>query len=128
VQARGPDWIDDLRLRVFRNLCRSHVAGTTWGPNVPDGGNERAIMKYTLTVGLLICMPTVALLAAAGVAVLAGNLRQRLGREAEHRQRERDMADAYVSGLRFASGHDRDQLHDESLPCRLTADAVSLTA
>ena len=49
-------------------------------------------MRYTLTVGLLVCMPTVALLAVAGVAVLAGNLRHRLGRE--------------------------DQLHDESLPCR----------
>jgi hypothetical protein len=35
-------------------------------------------MRYTLTVGLLICMPTVALLAVAGVAVLAGNLRHRL--------------------------------------------------
>jgi len=81
-------------------------------------------MRYTLTVGLLICMPTVALLAVAGVAVLAGNLRQRLGREADHRPRERDMADAYVSGLRFASGNDRDQLQDESLPCRLTAAAV----
>ena len=82
-------------------------------------------MRYTLTVGLLVCMPAVALL---GVAVLAGNLRHRLGREAHHRQRERDMADACVSSLRFASGHDRDQLHDESLPCRLTADAVSRTA
>jgi hypothetical protein len=71
------------------------------GPNVPDGGNERAIMRYTLTVGLLVCMPTVAFLAVAGVAVLAGNLRHR---------------------------HDRDQLHDESLPCRLIADAVSRTA
>ena len=85
-------------------------------------------MRYTLTVGLLVCMPTVALLAVAGVAVLAGNLRHRLGREADYRQRERDMADAYVSGLRFASGNDRDRLHDESLPCRLTADAVSRTA
>ena len=82
-------------------------------------------MRYTLTVGLLVCMPTVALLAAAGVAVLAGNLRHRLG---DHRPRERDMADAYVSGLRFASGNDRDQLHDESLPCRLTADTVTRTA
>ena len=36
-------------------------------------------MRYTLTVGLLVCMPTVALLAVAGVAVLAGNLRHRLG-------------------------------------------------
>ena len=35
-------------------------------------------MRYTLTVGLLVCMPTVALLAVAGVAVLAGNLRHRL--------------------------------------------------
>jgi hypothetical protein len=84
-------------------------------------------MRYTLTVGLLVCMPTVALLAVAGVAVLAGNLRHRLGREADH-QSERGMADAYVSGLRFASGHARDQLHDESLPCRLTADAVTRTA
>ena len=56
-------------------------------------------MRYTLTVGLLVCMPTVALLAVAGVAVLAGNLRHRLGRET-----------------------------DQSLPCRLTADAVSCTA
>jgi len=71
------------------------------GADVPDGGNERAIMRYTLTVGLLVCMPTVAFLAVAGVAVLAGNLRHRLGRE--------------------------DQLHDESLPCRLTADAVPRT-
>ena len=38
-------------------------------------------MRYTLTVGLLVCMPTVALLAVAGVAVLAGNLRHRLVRE-----------------------------------------------
>ena len=85
-------------------------------------------MRYTLTVGLLVCMPTVAFLAVAGVAVLAGNLCHRLVREADHRQRERDMADAHVSGLRFASGHDRDQLHDKSLPCRLTADAVTRTA
>ena len=88
-------------------------------------------MRYTLTVGLLVCMPTVALLAVAGVAVLAGNLRHRLAREADHRHPERGMADAYISGisgLRFASGHDRDQLRDESLPCRLTADAVSRTA
>jgi hypothetical protein len=72
-------------------------------------------MRYTLTVGLLVCMPTVALLAVAGVAVLAGNLRHRLG---DHRHPERGMADAYASGLRFVSGHDRDQLHDDSLPCR----------
>ena len=85
-------------------------------------------MRYTLTVGLLVCMPTVAFLAVAGVAVLAGNLRHRLVREADHRQHEQGMADAYVSGLRLASGHDRDQFHDESLPCRLTADAVSRTA
>jgi hypothetical protein len=58
-------------------------------------------MRYTLTVGLLVCMPTVALLAVAGVAVLAGNLRHRLG---DHRHSERGMADAYASGLRFASG------------------------
>jgi hypothetical protein len=58
-------------------------------------------MRYTLTVGLLVCMPTVALLAVAGVAVLADNLRHR---------------------------RDRDQLHDDSLPCRLTAVAVSHTA
>ena len=77
-------------------------------------------MRYTLTVGLLVCMPTVAFLAVAGVAVLAGNLRHRLVREADER--------GYVPGLRLASGHDRDQLHDESLPCRLTADAVSRTA
>jgi hypothetical protein len=69
------------------------------GRTFRDGGNERAIMRYTLTVGLLVCMPTVALLAVAGVAVLAGNLRHRLGRET-----------------------------DESLPCRLTADAGSRTA
>jgi hypothetical protein len=85
------------------------------GRTFRDGGNERAIMRYTLTVGLLVCMPTVALLAAAGVAVPAGNLRHRLG---DHRHPERGMADAYASGLRFASGHDRDQLHDDSLPCR----------
>ena len=85
-------------------------------------------MRYTLTVGLLVCMPTVALLAVAGVAVLAGNLRHRLAREADHRHPERDLADAYISGLRFASGPDQDQLRDESLPCRLTADAVPRTA
>jgi hypothetical protein len=68
-------------------------------------------MRYTLTVGLLVCMPTVALLAVAGVTVLAGNLRHRLGREADP-QPERGVADAYISGLRFASGHDQDQLHD----------------
>ena len=85
-------------------------------------------MRYTLTVGLLVCMPTVAFLAVAGVAVLAGNLRHRLGQEADQRQRERSMADAYVPGLRLASGHDQDQLRDESLPCRLTADAVPRTA
>ena len=73
-------------------------------------------MRYTLTVGLLVCMPTVALLAVAGVAVLAGNLRHRLGHEADHS--EQGMADAYISGLRFASGPDHDQLHDESLPCQ----------
>jgi len=49
-------------------------------------------VRYTLTVGLLICMPTVALLAVAGVVVLAGNLRQRLGREADDRECERDSA------------------------------------
>jgi hypothetical protein len=85
-------------------------------------------MRYTLTVGLLVCMPTVALLAVAGVTVLAGNLRHRLAREADHRYPERGMADAYISGLRFASGHDRDQRRDESLPRRLTAVAVSRTA
>ena len=85
------------------------------GRTFRDGGNERAIMRYTLTAGLLVCMPTVALLAAAGVAVLAGNLRHRLG---DHRHPERGMADAYASGLRYASGHDRNQLHDDSLPCR----------
>jgi len=69
------------------------------GRTFRDGGNERAIIRYTLTVGLLVCMPTVALLAVAGVAVLAGNLRHRLARET-----------------------------DQSLPCRLTADAVSRTA
>ena len=85
-------------------------------------------MRYTLTVGLLVCMPTVAFLAVAGVAVLAGNLRHRLVGEADHRQHERGVADAHVSGLRLASGHDRNQVHDESLPCRLTADAVTRTA
>ena len=60
-------------------------------------------MRNTLTIGLLVCMPTVALLAVAGVAVLAGNLRHRL---------------AQATGLRLASGPDHDQLHDESLPCR----------
>jgi hypothetical protein len=60
-------------------------------------------MRNTLTIGLLVCMPTVALLAVAGVAVLAGNLRQRLG---------------HATDLRLTSGADHDQLHDESLPCR----------
>ena len=60
-------------------------------------------MRNTLTIGLLVCMPTVALLAVAGVAVLAGNLRQRLGR---------------ATDLRLQSGPDHDQLHAESLPCR----------
>jgi len=74
-------------------------------------------MRYTLTVGLLVCMPTVALLAVAGVAVLAGNLRHRLGQSADHRRRDQGMAHA-VAGLQLASGPDQDQLHDESLPCR----------
>lgn len=73
-------------------------------------------MKNTLTIGLLICMPTVALLAMAGVAVLAGDLRRRVGQATDRRRHERGMAHAYVSGLQFAS--ERDQLHDESLPCR----------
>jgi len=60
-------------------------------------------MRNTLTIGLLVCMPTVALLAVAGVAVLAGNLRQRLG---------------HATDLRLTSGADHDQLDDESLPCR----------
>ena len=60
-------------------------------------------MRNTLTIGLLVCMPTVALLAVAGVAVLAGNLRQRLG---------------HATDLRLTSGADHDQLQDESLPCR----------
>jgi hypothetical protein len=80
-------------------------------------------MRYTLTVGLLVCMPTVALLAVAGAAVLAGNLRHRLGRATDPQRRERGMAHAYISGLQFTSGPDQDQLdqlHDESLPCRLT--------
>jgi hypothetical protein len=80
-------------------------------------------MRYTLTVGLLVCMPTVALLAVAGAAVLADNLRHRLGRATDPQRRERDMAHAYISGLQFTSGHDPDELnqyHDESLPCRLT--------
>ena len=85
-------------------------------------------MRNTLTIGLLVCMPTVALLAVAGVAVLCGNVRHGLGQAADHRRPGRGTARASVSGLQFASGHDRDQLHDESLPCRLTADAVSRTA
>ena len=75
-------------------------------------------MRNTLTVGLLVCMPTVALLAVAGVAVLAGNVRHRLGHAANRGRRDRDMAYAPVSGLHLASGRDHDQLHDESLPCR----------
>src|ERR1700750_1281884 len=85
VRARGPDWIDDLRLRVLQELMSQPCRWDHVGPNVPDGGNGRAIMRYTLTVGLLVCMPTVAFLAVAGVAVLAGNLRHRLGREADER-------------------------------------------
>jgi len=80
-------------------------------------------MRYTLTVGLLVCMPTVALLAVAGAAMLAGNLRHRLGRATDPQRRGRGMAHAYISGLQFTSGPDQDQLdqvHDESLPCRLT--------
>ena len=80
-------------------------------------------MRYTLTIGLLVCMPTVALLAVAGAAVLAGNLRHRLGRATDPQRRERAMAHADISGLQFTSGPDQDQLdqlHDESLPCRLT--------
>jgi len=68
-------------------------------------------------------MPTVALLAVAGAAVLAGNLRHRLGRATDPQRRGRGMAHAYISGLQFTSGPDQDQLdqlHDESLPCRLT--------
>ncbi len=75
-------------------------------------------MRNTLTIGLLVCMPTVALLAVAGVAVLAGNLRHRLGHATDGRRRDRSMAYASVSGLHLASGPDHDQLHDESLPCR----------
>ncbi len=75
-------------------------------------------MRITLTIGLLVCMPTVALLAVAGVAVLAGNLRHRLGHATDRRHRDRGTAHAPVSGLRLASGPDHDQLHDESLPCR----------
>ena len=80
-------------------------------------------MRNTLTIGLLVCMPTVALLAVAGVAMLCGNVRHRLGQAADHRRPERGTARASVSGLQFASGHDQaqlDQLDDESLPCRLT--------
>ena len=80
-------------------------------------------MRYTLTVGFLVCMPTVALLAVAGAAVLAGNLRHRLGRATDPQRRGRGMVHAYISGLQFTSGSDQDQLdqlHDESLPCRLT--------
>ena len=75
-------------------------------------------MRNTLTIGLLVCMPTVALLAVAGVAVLAGNLRHRLGHATSRQRHDRGMAYAPVSGLHLASGHDHDQLHDESLPCR----------
>ena len=77
-------------------------------------------MRNTLTIGLLVCMPTVALLAVAGVAVLAGTLRHRLGHATDGRRRDRGTAYAPASGLRVASGPDHDQLHDESLPCRLT--------
>jgi hypothetical protein len=75
-------------------------------------------MRNTLTIGLLVCMPTVALLAVAGVAVLAGNLRHRLGHATDGWRRDRDTAYAPASGLRLASGPGHDQLHDESLPCR----------
>jgi len=60
-------------------------------------------MRNTLTIGLLVCMPTVALLAVAGVAVLAGNLRHRLW---------------HATDLRLTSGPGHDQLDNESLPCR----------
>ena len=46
-------------------------------------------MRYTLTVGLLVCMPTVVLLAVAGSAVLAGKLRHRLAPAADRRRRWR---------------------------------------
>jgi hypothetical protein len=60
-------------------------------------------MRYTLITGLLICMPTVALLAVAGSAVLAGKLRHRLARAADRRRQ-------------LASGHGLDRLHGEMLP------------
>ena len=60
-------------------------------------------MRYTLTVGLLVCMPTVVLLAVAGSAVLAGKLHHRLAQTADRRRQG-------------APGHELDQLHDEMLP------------
>jgi hypothetical protein len=60
-------------------------------------------MRYTLTVGLLVCMPTVVLLAVAGSAVLAGKVRHRLAQTADRRRP-------------VAPGHELDQLHDEMLP------------
>jgi hypothetical protein len=59
-------------------------------------------MRYTLTVGLLVCMPTVVLLAVAGSAVLAGKLHHRLAQAADRRRQ-------------LAPGPDLDQLHDEML-------------
>src|SRR5258708_2307502 len=67
-------------------------------------------MRYTLTVGLLVCMPAVALLAVAGVAVLCGNVRHRLGQAVDHPRPERGTARASVSGLQFAPGPHQDQL------------------
>ena len=60
-------------------------------------------MRYTLTVGLLACMPTVVLLAVAGSAVLAGKLHHRLAQTPDRRRQG-------------APGHELDQLHDEMLP------------
>ena len=60
-------------------------------------------MRYTLTVGLLVCMPTVVLLAVAGSAVLAGKLRHRLAPAADRRRE-------------LAPGPDLDQQNDEMLP------------
>ena len=75
-------------------------------------------MRNTLTIGLLVCMPTVALLAVAGVAVLAGNLRHRLGHATSRQRHDRGIPYIPVAGLPFPAGHDHDQPHDESLPCR----------
>ena len=92
--------------------CRWNDVG---GRTFRDGGNERAIMRYTLTVGLLVCMPAVALLAVAGVAVLCGNVRHRLGQAVDHPRPERGTARASVSGLQFAPGPDQDRSYSASV-------------